>query len=130
MDTETQSFLNYIKVNNDIKDELILVGNDFKNFVNGLTLNAICIDYIGFYEKSTKNVYFYVDVISVYEPSGYYIILHNAWQLFNDNDYINVKLYVKSRFDGQYGKSNDYETDRKYLYKYLMNMFVDKLSDK
>lgn len=44
-------------------------------------------------------------------------------------DYINVKIYVKSR-GGQYGKSNDYETERKYLYIYIMNMFVDKLSDK
>lgn len=40
MDTETQTFLNHIKVNNDIKEELIPVGDDFKNFLNGLTLNT------------------------------------------------------------------------------------------
>ena len=32
MDTETQLFLDYIKNNNDIKEELIVVGDNFKNF--------------------------------------------------------------------------------------------------
>lgn len=54
MDNETQTFLNYIKVNNDIKEELIPVGDDFKNFLNGLTLNTEYFTYIGFYEENTK----------------------------------------------------------------------------
>jgi hypothetical protein len=125
MDTETQLFLDYIKVNNDIKDELISVGDDFNHFVNGLTLNNEHFTYIGFYEENTKNIHFY---IQVYNPSEYYNILHNAWQLFHDNDYINVKHYIK--FSGEYYNYTYYKSERKYLYKYLMNMFVDKLSDK
>jgi hypothetical protein len=54
MDTETQSILDYIKVNNDIKGELIPIGDDFKYFLYGITLNTENIDYIGFYEKNTK----------------------------------------------------------------------------
>ena len=126
MDTETQSILDYIKVNNDIKDELIPIGDDFKYFLYGITLNTENIDYIGFYEKNTKNVYFY---LQGYNQSDFCSILHNAWQLFHKNDDINVKIY-----DTYYGvydeRRNDYETDRKYLYKYLIDMLLDKCSNK
>jgi len=64
--------------------------------VNGLTLNAICFDYIGFYEKSTKNVYFYVDISSVHEPDGYYIMLDNSWQLFNHSD-CNISVVISAK---------------------------------
>ena len=124
MDTETQPFLDYIKVDNDIKEELIPVGDDFKNFLNGLTLNTEVFTYIGFYEENTKNLYFILQ--SVNKSPEYYTMIYNAWQLFHNNDFINVKFYHKYR--GQYDKKScDYETERKYLYKYLMNMYIDNL---
>ena len=64
MDTETQNFLDYIKTDNDIKYELIPVGDDFKNFLNGLTLNTEVFTYIGFYEENTKNVYFILQQVN------------------------------------------------------------------
>lgn len=122
MDTEAQTFLNYIKVDNDIKEELISVGDDFKNFLNGVTLNTQLFTYIGFYEENTKNVYFY---IQVYTPSEYYTTIYNAWQLFHDNNFMNIKCYDK--YCGKYNYYKNYETERKYLYKYLMNMYIDEL---
>lgn len=120
MDTETQTFLNYIKVDNDIKEELISVGDDFKNFLNGLTLNTEYFTYIGFYEENTKKAYFN---ITIYGPSEYYTIIYNAWQLFQDNDSI-VVFYDKNR--GSYDICYC-ETEKKYFYKYLMNIYIDKL---
>jgi hypothetical protein len=98
MDTETQTFLDYIKVDNDIKDELISVGEDFKNFLNGLTLNTEVFTYIGFYEENTKNVYFILQQVN--RSPEVYTMIYNAWQLFHNNDFINVKFYDKYR--GQY----------------------------
>ena len=46
MNTETQTFLDYIKV--DINDKLLPIGDDFNNFLNGLTLNTKVFTYIGF----------------------------------------------------------------------------------
>jgi hypothetical protein len=124
MNTETQLFLDYIKVDNDIKEELIPVGDDFKNFLNGLTLNTEVFTYIGFYEKNTKNVYFILQ--SVNKSPEVYTTIYNAWQLFHNNDFINVKFYDK--YHGQYEKKySNYETERKYLYKYLMNIYIDEL---
>jgi len=123
MDTETQTFLDYIKVDNDIKDELISVGEDFKNFLNGLTLNTEVFTYIGFYEENTKKVYFILQ--SLNKSPEFHTTIYNAWQLFHNNDFINVKIYDK--YCGQYYCKNDYETERKYLYKYLMNMYIDNL---
>jgi hypothetical protein len=124
MDTETQNFLDYIKTDNDIKYELIPVCDDFKNFLNGLTLNTEVFTYIGFYEKNTKNVYFILQ--SVNKSPEVYTTIYNAWQLFHNNDFINVKFYDK--YSGQYDKKScDYETERKYLYKYLMNIYIDNL---
>jgi hypothetical protein len=121
MDTETRSFLDYIKV--DINDELIPVDDDFNHFLNGLTLNTKVFTYIGFYEKNTKNAYFILQ--SVNKLSEDCTTIYNAWQLFHNNDFINVNIYDK--YCGQYYCKNDYETERKYLYKYLMNMYIDNL---
>jgi len=124
MDTETQNFLDYIKTDNDIKYELIPVCDDFKNFLNGLTLNTEVFTYIGFYEKNTKNVYFILQ--SVNKSPEVYTTIYNAWQLFHNNDFINVKFYDK--YHSQYEKKySNYETERKYLYKYLMNIYIDEL---
>ena len=126
MNIETQSInLNYIKVNNHVKDELIPVGDDFKYFLYGITLKTENIDYIGFYEENTKNVYFF---LKGYNQSDYCSILHNAWRLFHMNDDINIKIY--DTYYGVYDERNDYETDRKYLYKYLIDKLLDKISDK
>ena len=52
MDNEEKFFLDYIKkINNDIKDDIILVGDDFKNFLKSISFNN---DFIGFYEQYTK----------------------------------------------------------------------------
>ena len=52
MDNEEKFFLDYIKkINNDIKDDIILVGDDFKNFLKSISFNN---DFIGFYEQNTK----------------------------------------------------------------------------
>ena len=118
MDTETQTFLDYIKVN--INDKLIPVGCDFNNFLNGLTLNTKVFTYIGFYEENTKNVYFIVK-----NSPEVCTTIYNAWQLFHNNDFINVNIY--DTYCGQYYIKNDYETERKYLYKYLINMYIDNL---
>ena len=118
MDTETQTFLDYIKV--DINNELIQVSNDFNNFLNGLTLNTKVFTYIGFYEENTKNVY-----LIVKNSPEVCTTIYNAWQLFHNNNFINVNIY--DTYCGQYYIKNDYETERKYLYKYLMNMYIDNL---
>lgn len=123
MDTETQTFLDYIKVDNDIKEELLPVGDDFKNFLNGLTLNTQVFTYIGFYEKNTKNVYFILQ--SVNKSPEIYTTIYNAWQLFNNNDFLVVRCYYK--YCDKYHYKNEYETERKYLFKYLMNVYVDEL---
>jgi hypothetical protein len=123
MDIETQTFLDYIKSDNDIKEELIPVGDDFKNFLNGLTLNTQVFPYIGFYEKNTKKLYLLLQ--SVNKSPEVYTTIHNAWQLFHKNDFINTKCY--GNYCGKYYYKNDYETERKYLYKYLMNMYIDEL---
>ena len=121
MDTETQTFLDYIKV--DINNELIPVSDDFNNFLKGLTLNTKVFTYIGFYEENTKNAYFILK--SVNKPQEVCTTIYNAWQLFHNNDFINVNFYDK--YCGQYYCKNDYNIERKYLYKYLMNMYIDNL---
>ena len=88
MDNESKLFLNYIKkVNKDIKDDIISVGNDFKNFLKSISFNNDCI---GFYEENTKNAYFFFHVLN---PTEFCSIIYNAWQLFHNNDNINVKCY-------------------------------------
>lgn len=114
-------FLDYIK--DDITDNIRLIDINFTDFLNGLTLKTLNIEYIGFYEQKTKDAYFYIHFPS---PSTSNII-HNSWQLFCNNDNINVKIYRS--YCGNYSECNDYEPDRKYLYKYLMNIIVDKLID-
>lgn len=100
MDTETQTFLDYIKV--DINDKLILVGGNFNNLLNGLTLNTKVFTYIGFYEENTKNAYF------ILQSPEDCTTIYNAWQLFHNNDFINVNIY--DTYCGQYYIKNDYET--------------------
>jgi hypothetical protein len=119
-DYKTQPFLDYIKVDNDIKEELIPVGDDFKNFLNGLTLNTEVFTYIGFYEENTKNVYLLLQ--SVNKSPEVYTTIYNAWQLFHNNDFINTQFYDK--YHGQYDKKScDYETERKYLIQ-IFNEYV------
>ena len=43
--------------------------------------------------------------------------------IYDDNK-ININIYAVS--DGLFYKEDEYEPDRKYLYKYLMNKIVDK----
>jgi len=117
---DSRLFLNYItKVNNDI----ISVDDKFENFLNGIVLNTDDINYIGFYEKDTKNAFF------LYKGDDFKLctIIHNAWHLFHKNHDINVTMY--SIYCGEYYERNDYETDIKYFYKYLITILVDKLSD-
>ena len=114
-------FLEYIKIDINVDDTIMEVNDNFNIFLNGLTLNNIDFQYIGFYEEKTKDAYFYVN----HRNSITSTIIHNAWQLFCNNDNINVKFYWTHC--GNYYERNDYETDRKYLYKYLMNMLVDKV---
>ena len=88
MDINSKLFFDYIKKENkDIKGDLISVGDDFKIFLNVLSYNT---DYIGFYEENTKNAYFF---FHVFEPTKFCSIIYNAWQLFHENDNINVKCY-------------------------------------
>ena len=88
MDNESKLFLNYIKkVNKDIKDDIISVGDDFKFFFKYISFNT---DYIGFYEENTKNAYFFFHVLN---PTKFCSMLYDAWQIFHKNDNINVKCY-------------------------------------
>jgi len=119
---KTISFLRYIKDDNDITEEIRLIGDDFTAFLDGITLKEIHIDYIGFYEEKTKNAYIYVEQHAIHHT-----IIYNAWQLFNDNEEISIKIY--GTYCGNYSVRDDYETERKYLYKYLMKMLVDKVFD-
>lgn len=114
-------FLDYIK--DHIIDNIRLIDVNFTDFLNGLTLKTLNIEYIGFYEEKTKNAYFYIKNPDKYKCN----VLYNSWQLFCNNDNINVKIY--RTYCGYYYECNDYEPDRKYLYKYLMNVIVDKLID-
>jgi len=43
---------------------------------------------------------------------------------YGDNK-ININIYALSH--GLFYKEDEYEPDRKYLYKYLMNLLVDKV---
>ena len=71
-------------------------------------------------EEKTKNAYIYVEQHAI--P---HTIIYNAWQLFNNNDEIDITIY-RLNFR-EYYEANDYETERKYFYKYLMKMLVDKV---
>ena len=58
-------------------------------------------------------------------------ILYNSWLIFmnvdNDNDNNNdVYIDIYSVSDGLFYKEDEYETDNKYFYKYLMNIITDK----
>jgi len=119
---DTITFLQYIKDYENITDKIGLIGDDFTDFLDGITLKEIHFDYIGFYEEKTKNAYFYVK-----QDAVNHTIIYHAWQLFCNNDDISVKIYGK--YCGNYSIRDDYETDRKYLYKYLMKMLVDKVFD-
>jgi len=114
-------FLEYIKIDINDNDTMINIDDNFNIFLNGLTLNNIDFQYIGFYEEKTKDAYFYVN----HRNSITSTIIHNAWQLFCNNDEIDVKIYGK--YCGNYSVRDDYETERKYFYKYLMKMLVDKV---
>jgi len=111
-------FLQYIKY--DINGNITLIGDDFTAFLDGITLKEIHFDYIGFYEEKTKNAYIYVK-----QDAVNHTIIYHAWQLFCNNDEIDVKIYEK--YCGNYSIRDGYETDRKYLYKYLIKMLVDKV---
>ena len=118
---DSRLFLDYItKVNNDI----IPVDDKFENFLNGIVLNIYNIDYIGVYEKDTKNAYFYIKGNNV----KFCTIIHNAWHLFHKNhDQSDINVTIYGKYCGTYYERNDYETDIKYLYKYLIDILVDKI---
>ena len=118
-DIEPIPFLQYIQY--DITGNITLIGDDFTVFLEGLTMKNIDFEYIGFYECESKNAYIYVGNRDRNIPT----IIYNAWQLFNNNDEIDIKIY--SLYCRQFHEANDYEPDRKYLYKYLMKMLVDKV---
>lgn len=115
---DTISFLEHIKC--DIKGRIGLIGDDFTAFLDGLTLKRIHFEYIGFYEEKNKNAYIYTKS----NDPIHHNIIHNAWELLNDDD---VFVSIYGSFNGNYRERNDYEPDRKYLYKYLMNVLVDKV---
>lgn len=45
----------------------------------------------------------------------------------NNKHDININIYAVDH--GLFYKEDEYETDSKYFYKYLMNVIVDKLID-
>jgi hypothetical protein len=117
-------FLDYIK--DDLTDNIILIDDNFTDFLNGITLKTLNIEYIGFYEQKTNNVYFYVKNPDKYKCN----VLYNSWLMFMDiydDNKIKINIYAVSH--GFFYKEDEYEWDRKYLYKYLMNKIVDKLID-
>lgn len=117
-------FLDYIK--DDITDNIRLIDINFTDFLNGLTLKTLNIEYIGFYEEKTKNAYFYVKNPDKYKCN----VLYNSWLMFmdiNNKHDININIYAVDH--GLFYKEDEYETDSKYFYKYLMNVIVDKLID-
>lgn len=111
-------FLEHIKY--DINGSIFLIDDDFTTFLEGLTLNTVEFEYVGFYECESKNAYIYVGNRDRNIPT----IIYNAWQLFNNNHEISITIY--SLNFRKFYEANDYETERKYLYKYLMKMLVDK----
>jgi hypothetical protein len=114
-------FLDYIK--DDLTDNIILIDDNFTDFLNGLTLKTLNIEYIGFYEQKTNNVYFYVKNPDKYKCN----ILYNSWLMFMDiYDDCKIKINIYAVSDGLFCKEDEYELNRKYLYKYLMNKIVDK----
>ncbi|MBU3733928.1 MAG: hypothetical protein FGM30_05445 [Candidatus Fonsibacter sp.] len=114
-------FLDYIK--DDLTDNIILIDDNFTDFLNGLTLKTLNIEYIGFYEQKTNNVYFYVKNPDKYKCN----ILYNSWLMFMDiYDDCKIKINIYAVSGGLFYKEDEYEPDRKYLYKYLMNKIVDK----
>ena len=117
-------FLDYIK--DDLTDNIILIDDNFTDFLNGLTLKTLNIEYIGFYEQKTNNVYFYVKNPDKYKCN----VLYNSWLMFMDicdDNKININIYAVCH--GLFYKEDEYEWDKKYLYKYLMNKIVDKWID-
>ncbi len=117
---DPKPFLQHIKY--DIIGNITLIDDDFYVFLDGLTMKTIDFMFIGFYECSTKNAYIYVEN----RDKTIYTIIYNAWQLFCNNDDINITIYSLN-FSEYYYEENNYETERKYLYKYLMKMLVDKV---
>jgi hypothetical protein len=119
---DTAHFLDYIK-DKLTDNNIILIDDNFTNFLNGLTLKTLNIEYIGFYEQKTNNVYFCVNNPDKYKCN----ILYNSWLMFMDiydDNKININIYAVCH--GLFYKEDEYELDRKYLYKYLMNKIVDK----
>ena len=112
-------FLDHIK--NDITGNITLIDDDFTVFLEGLTMKTIEFEYVGFYECESKNAYFYIEN----RDPNIRTIIYNAWQLFNKNHEISITIYgLNFR---EFYEANDYETERKYFYKYLMKMLVDKV---
>jgi len=117
------AFLDHIQDKITSDNKLIKIDDDFYNFLNGLTFNTIDFDFIGFYEEKTKKAYIYINQ----SDPKINTIIYNAWKLFCKNDDIKVKLYG-NEFSSYY-KFDNYETKRKYLYKYIMEILVNKLFD-
>jgi len=49
----------------------------------------------------------------------------SSWVILIVDDDNEINIYAVS--DGLFYKEDEYDLDRKYLYKYLMNKIVDKL---
>ena len=107
------------------KSNIILIDktHPFNYFLQGLTLYSFDTDvYIGVCNNKTNDAYFCVDNLDVIP------IICNAWKLFSrkkTDEYCNIY----TRHNGEYYKFYDNVTDNNFLYKYMLKIISDKISE-
>jgi len=119
MEQEFEKYLEYEeKYELSLSLKLINQHHPFFYFIRGLTYNIFEEEILGYYDEKTNKAYFYTN-----RPDKYGIVYTYAWKLFIENEESEVNIYGK--YCGQFYLSNEYETDKKYFNKYLMNVISE-----
>ena len=119
-----QEFEKYLE-NEDSYDKSLKIINQyhpFSYFIRGLTYNTLKEEILGFYDENTNKAYFICQ-----RADKYGIVYTYAWKLFIENEETEVNIY--SKYCGQFYLSNEYETDKKYFNKYIMNVLSEIIFD-
>lgn len=117
MEQEFKKYLEY-----DMSLKLINHNHPFTYFIRGLTYNTFTEEILGLCDEKTNKAYFYTK-----RPDKYGIVYTYAWKLFLENEESEVNIY--GNYCGEFYLSNEYETDKKYFYKFIMNVLSEIIFD-